>query len=356
MYLTINQVRRLKQAVTFLCIGTVGGLVYVIAEGQLHLRYAVVNALLIGFLLSAVLTVFELIWFRRQVRRMRFITLFVLRMAVYSIAIFCTIWLILVISRMRRFDLTYSGVMQSEEWQNYLSSGQFTGVVIYALLIMSTVNFTRQMSRKLGQGMLLAYITGRYTKPVRQERVIMFVDVINSRLIIEKLGAMGFHRFFNDLVYDITESIVLHSGIILHYVEDQIVVSWSMQKGLSNANCIRTFFAINHKLDDLKEEYYEKYGFVPAVRGAAHCGKLIRAELGIVKTEISSTGDVLNTTSRILGQCRELESNFLISEKLMEKVELPPIYEPRIHEGIQLKGKIEPVRLYTIETIKYAAV
>lgn len=355
MHLTINQGRRMKQALTFVIIGLLGGLIYVYAEGTIHIRHSLINGLLIGFFISVVLAVFELIIFRRQNRNVRFIKLFLMRMAVYLTSAILIPWLVIGISHMRRFDLDFAGLLENDEFGTFESTA-LPLAATYAFLIMAAVNFTRQMSRKLGQGMLIAYITGRYHQPELQERIIMFVDVIGSKAIIEKIGPLGFHHFLNNLIFDITEPIIVHSGTILHYVEDEVVISWSMKKGLTHSNCIRTFFSIKRKLEGLHEEYYDRHGFLPAVRAAVHCGTVIRAEVGVVKKEISTVGDVLNTTSRILDECHRTKTELLISGELLEKLELPALYRPQHYSEAKLRGKASEIDLFTIERRAHATI
>lgn len=327
MQLTIHQQRILKQAVAMIVTGSSAGFLYVVFSGELSPGYKVFNAVLIGFLIALVLVVFELWFFRRQVRRMRFISLFALRSLFYLLLATAIITNVLVISRMRRFGYSYMEAMTSEEWIDYMVTKEFGVIVAYALLIMVTVNFARQLSRKLGQGMILAYISGQYKQPVKQESVVVFLDLIGSKKIIEKLGALRFHEFLNDWIFDITESIVRHSGTILHYVEDEVVVSWNADKGIKNANCLRTVLEVKDLLRHLREKYYYKYGFTPGIRAALHYGTVIRAEVGMVKTEIAAVGDAMNTVSRILDECHKTRTDILLSSDLAEKLELPTIYK-----------------------------
>ena len=257
---------------------------------------------------------------------------------------------------MRRFDLSYLEVLRSDEFATYILTRDFHIVVVYALLFMSAVNFIRQLSMKVGQGLLIAYLTGKYKKPRRSERIIVFLDLIGSKKIIEKLGSLKFHEFLNDWAYDITDAILRHDGTILHYVEDEVVLSWSKASGLDNASCIRTVLEIQSLLRQLGEQYYARYGFTPGVRAAMHCGTVISAEVGVVKTEISIFGDAVNTTSRILGECHRTKEPVLISSTLAEQLKLPAIYEYSAMGAIPLKGKEAPVELFTIKLTEGASI
>ena len=223
MLMTLGQQRTFKQGLLFVSLGVIAGLLYVIENGQLHVRYAVVNSILVGFSLSLLLAFGELWLFKRQVRRVRFVILFIVRSAFYLIGVIMVTFNIFVISRMRRYALSYVEVVQSDDFIQYMKD-DYHIIVFYSLLLMVAVNFTSQMNRKLGPGMLWAYITGKYRSPVRQKQVIMFIDLVGSKVIMRRLGARVYHDFLNDVIYDITESIIQYGGTILHYVDDEVVV------------------------------------------------------------------------------------------------------------------------------------
>jgi len=348
MHLTYQQKQSLRQGLLYILLGMLAALLYLAQVNEIHLGYAVLNSLLIAFILAFVLAICELWLFRRQVRRMRFITLFLIRCIVYFVAVVATTFNIFVISRARRFNLSYSEVINSEDFQEYLH-GPYIQVVFYIILVMGAVNFTSQMSRKLGPGMLWATLTGKYKTPVKQERIVMFIDLIESARIIKKLGPAGYHSFLNDVIFDITEPILMYGGNVMHYVDDEIVVTWPFERGTQNSNCIRAYLELKHELQSLHERYYSKYETLPGIRTALHCGSLVQAEVGIVKSEVCIVGDVVNTTSRILDECIYNDFDILISEDLMNELSLPVNYQYTHVAKVSMKGKENLMHLHTIK-------
>ncbi len=353
MLITLSQQRALRQGLLFVTLGVSASLLYVIEIGELSLRYSVINSVTIGFLLSLILAFGELWLFKRQVRRVRFVTLFLVRSMFYLLGVLLVTFNVFVISRIRRFELSYREAIASEEFIQYMGD-EYHIVVFYCLLIMVTVNFTSQMNRKLGPGMLWAYITGKYRTPVRQKQVIMFIDLVGSKVIMRKLGAGVYHEFLNDVIYDITESILRFGGAIVHYVDDEVVVSWPIESGFSNANCIRVFFHMQSQLRSLNETYYETYGFLPGIRAAIHCGTVIRAEVGSVKTEVCAVGDIMNTTSRVLDHAISHDLGLVISEDVKAGIALPVLYEYKDLGASTMKGKQRPLHLFAVESRAYA--
>lgn len=346
--LTVNQKRKLKQTRTLLIAGILLGNLFVIFSDGFEKLHPFINATIGGILIALVIAILELWVFTGGVRKIKFIKLLTLRTLLYLFLITLILFNVMAISRMVRYDYTYLQTLTSAEFQNYIFKEDFPIVIVYTLAFAFSINFTRMLSRKMGQGMLLSHITGAYYKPVIQERIIMFLNIENSKQISEKLSPMVFHNFLNDFFYDITESIVMHQGIIYEYVEDLVVVTWAMSKGLKDGNCIRIFFHIQDELTELKEKYFNKYGLFPRIRASLHCGKLVRAEIGEIKTQIVFHGDVMNTTARILDNCYKINVEFLASAYLILRMDIPKIYEINSVGTIALKGKETTVELFEI--------
>ncbi len=154
----------------------------------------------------------------------------------------------------------------------------------------------------------------------------MFVDLASSTTIAEKLGPVIYHRFINSYFFDIDEAIVESEGEVYQYVGDEVVISWKDDKGFKNTNCIKCFFNIKEKIDSLTEDYEREFGVIPGFKAGLHWGPVITGEVGDSKKEIVFHGDVLNTASRIQAECNALKRAFLISEDVLNKLNLPGHY------------------------------
>ena len=67
-----------------------------------------------------------------------------------------------------------------------------------------------------------------------------------------------------------------------------------------------------------------------------------------LKKDIFFTGDVLNTTARILGLTTELNEDFLISEPLSRKLGPSQDYTLEDLGNKALKGKTESIKIFAI--------
>jgi adenylate cyclase len=90
---------------------------------------------------------------------------------------------------------------------------------------------------------------------------------------------------------------------------------------------------------------------VPEFKAAIHCGKVIAGEIGIIKRDVTYSGDVLNTTSRIQNMCKEFGAALIVSNdaastlNLLDKFVLKPL------GYIKLRGKENELLLNSIEPV-----
>ncbi len=226
----------------------------------------------------------------------------------------------------------------------YLVSYFFWLLVVLATLIVLQVN------DKYGPGVFRDFLLGKYFHPKREERIFMFMDLRSSTTIAEKLGEQRYFNFLKDIFQHSTASILNAKGEIYQYVGDEIVISWKMHEGVDNANCLNCFFKIQEALK-LKTSYYRQNydDIVPEFKAGLHYGYVMAGEIGVVKRDIVFSGDVLNTAARIQQKCNELGVNILLSNYLLDKLNLQTnIFEPKKIGDMELRGKEQKVMLYTL--------
>lgn len=349
MGLSIHQSRKLETAGVITLSGVIMALLYVVLADGFGSIFPYINATLCALLVALLVSFLELGVFAGSIRRWKFSKLLLLRTLLYAFCIPFIIFSVLLIARTFRYGISLTEVVYSEEFRHYLFHKDFNIVIAYTLALAFVVSFTYQMSRKMGQGVLWSTITGKYHHALELERIFLFMHIRGSARIIRNIGLLKYHRLLNDLAYDISPSLLVYKGVIYQYVEDELVVSWNYRQGLYNANCLRAFFDAREQIRMRREKYFQLYGFVPQFRAAFHCGKVIRGEVGDIKSELAFYGDVMNTTSRILGQADQLEKSVLVSAQLMEKLQLPPLYGAESCGKVLLKGKEEATELWCVE-------
>lgn len=226
--------------------------------------------------------------------------------------------------------------------------GLFTYFILWGVITLFTL-FLLQVNDKFGPGILVKFLMGKYHKPREEQRIFMFLDMRSSTTIAEKIGHKRYFNLLSDLFADITDTIVNHEGEIYQYIGDEIVISWTLNKGIKDVNCIHCYTAIQEVLDKLADKYNEEYNVIPEMKAGIHHGKVMAGEVGIIKKDIIYSGDVLNTASRIQDQCNQYNVDFLISDQTYSLMADQLDYKLIPLGGIDLRGKEQEIHLNTFD-------
>jgi adenylate cyclase len=245
------------------------------------------------------------------------------------------------------------GSINSPEAREYFNSLVFTtmhvkNIILWAIVVALT-QMTLMIDNKFGHGLLWSMIHGKYHLPRVEDRVFMFLDLRSSTTIAEKLGNEKYHQLLKDLFAHITDPILDNRGEIYQYVGDEVVISWKKDLGLEDNNCVNCFFDIKEKLKAKSEKYLQKYNLQPEFKAGIHFGQVIAGEIGIIKRDITYSGDVLNTAARIQSKCNEYEVDILTSKSLVDQLMNSESLDSRSIGSISLRGKEEQVELVTIQ-------
>jgi len=232
----------------------------------------------------------------------------------------------------------------------FVSNIAYLSVEVYTALTLSVSLFYFEISENIGHGVLLNFFKGKYHQPSIEERIFMFLDMKSSTTIAEKLGHVRYFEMLSDYYADLSNSIVSYSGEIYQYVGDEIIVSWKVEKGLKNNNCLQCYFDMKNSLEKHVEKYRKKYGLVPTFKAGLHVGEATTGEIGVIKKEIIFTGDVLNTTARIQGLCNTYKVDLLISADLQKRLELTSDWQIKPLGKSELRGRSENIELFTIHS------
>jgi len=205
------------------------------------------------------------------------------------------------------------------------------------------------VNQKFGPGILLPLVFGKYFKPKEEQRIFMFLDLRSSTTHAEKIGHVLYSEMIQDCFYDLATVVEEHSAEIYQYVGDEAVLTWKMNNGLKNQNCLRIYFAFDNQLKSRADHYNAKYGILPEFKAGVNSGEVVVAEVGEIKKEIAYHGDVLNTAARIQSKCNEYGKNLLLSESLKNLLPQSDDIAFTFIVSEQLRGKIESVNIYSGE-------
>jgi adenylate cyclase len=220
--------------------------------------------------------------------------------------------------------------------------------VLFSLAASFVFVFVMAVNKLLGQNVLLSFVTGRYHRPRLEDRILLFIDMEGSTGLAERLGPLAFHRLVNRFVTDLTDPIVAARGEIYSYVGDELIATWRLEEGISQARCVRACFGAFDALARKAHQYRRDYGAAVNFRAGLHCGPLVTGEMGSIKTEIVFLGDTVNTAARIQDLCRQTGDRVLASADLIDRLQLPPGIVKRSLGDLRLRGKGVDLALYAL--------
>jgi len=187
-------------------------------------------------------------------------------------------------------------------------------------LLLGFAIFIVQMSRLVGERTLRNVLLGRYHHPRTEERFFLFVDIVGSTPLAERIGPDAVHRFLGEVFRLASDPIDDHRGEVFQYVGDEIVITWTVAEGRDHARPLACFFAMDQALARAAPEFEREFGAAPRLRAALHGGQVIAGEVGGSRRAIVYHGDVMNTTSRIEQATRDLDRPFLVSRDALERL------------------------------------
>jgi len=272
----------------------------------------------------------------------------------YKSAIYLAIILLftIILSLVANFVELRASVFNRQVWNNvwaFLSDASFLSVVVYIVTGILVSQFYNEVSESIGHEVLNNFFTGKYHRPIEEERIYMFLDMRSSTTIAENLGHVMYFKMLREYFADLSEAVIKHSGQIYQYAGDEMIVTWNLKKGLQNNDCIQCFFAMKKIIAGQVAKYREKFGLLPQFKAGLHCGKVTTGEIGVIKKEIIFTGDVLNTTARIQGLCNQFNVDILVSGELVKKLDLDTSFSIKSLGENELKGRGEKIGLFTFE-------
>jgi adenylate cyclase len=230
-------------------------------------------------------------------------------------------------------------------WEFFTEPGSFA-IYLYILAADGFLFILRLVNLMLGEKNLNKLILGKFYYPREEERIFMFLDLQSSTQLAEKLGHIKYSKMIQDC-FDDLGVVAEDEAEIYQYVGDEVILTWELEDGLRNQNCLNAFYNFKNQLDLKKDDYSEKYNCRPEFKAGINSGIVTVTEVGRYKKEIAYHGDTINTAARIRSKCNELNQELLISENLQNQISDNGYIINKI-ASVELKGKKEEIIIYSV--------
>lgn len=333
-------------AVVFItiCSGLIGELYgavfYPSSEHDYYVGFRIGATL--GFF-SATVEIFYIRSSRRSwIRRVPFLTGLLVRIVVLTVVVRLTLvgnvllteWLI--------------GAPEAELTSSLNAANQFRDTLLSMAIVIVFVILT-QLSSIIGFRRFINLVAGRYFRPVNENRVFMFVDIVGSTRLARSLGDVRFHDYLSEFFYQVDSAIFQSGGEIVSYVGDAVIVTWPLSSNRKkNARCLTALHSMCKQVDANRSVFERDFGEAPEFRAALHGGPVVVGECGDTRRQVTFLGDTPNLTSRIETVSKERNESFLASANLLESIDLPAGIEAESIGEHAVKGVDMPIELYRI--------
>jgi class 3 adenylate cyclase len=224
----------------------------------------------------------------------------------------------------------------------------FPKIIGITLSLSIPITMVYELIRMIGGRTLLNVVLGRYRRPVREARVLLFLDLVGSTTLAEQMGELRVQELLTRFFSDIDEAIVSHGGEVHAYVGDEVIVTWPVHPGQPSPRCLDCVFAIEDRLAQRAGDYRKEFGVVPAFRAGLHAGPVVIGECGDSRRQIAYFGDTVNVTARLQQHCKEAGRSLLVSVEVYRL--LPSISNVVIEPlgSTQLRGRAAPIEIFAV--------
>jgi adenylate cyclase len=309
----------------------------------------IMSGFLLGLLFGLTNGFLEVFIFKQRFRRITFGFTIILKTMLFVITFIATVILFILIKNYMLSSLGIFEAAQENEITGFFSSSVFYKHGLYAVLFSFGINFFLQVDKKMGKNVLLNLFFGRFHRPRKQERIIMFLDLTSSTAIAERIGDHKYSAFLKDFFYDLDEIISKTKGAVYQYVGDEVVVVWDVKGGTENSNCIKCYTEAQKSIYDKKDKYIKLYGVYPQFKAGIHLGEVIVTEVGGLKSEIAYHGDTMNTTSRLCTAAKNYKDGLLISAELLSYLQnIDDSYNVESIGLVKFRGKEHDIAAFSV--------
>ena len=221
-------------------------------------------------------------------------------------------------------------------------------LIVVASLVTFLLVMLRHAAQIVGERNFRDIMRGRYHRPRAEQRFFLFLDVVGSTPVAERMGPLAVHRYLDRVFQVASDPVDAHHGEIYQYVGDEMVVTWTVAEGRAGARPLACLFAVEAALAAEAPRFEREFGTMPKIRAALHAGEVVTGEIGGSRRAIVFHGDVMNTTSRIENATRMLERNYLVSEDALARMEGAGRYALEDLGPLQLRGREAAIRVYAV--------
>ena len=183
----------------------------------------------------------------------------------------------------------------------------------------------------------------------KKDLTVLFSDIRGFTAISEKLTPEALVALLNEYLTAMTNEVFQHDGLLDKYMGDAIMAIFGApvsQPDHARRACL-TALAMMKALRQLQKQWKNEGRPVFDIGIGINTGDMVVGNMGSeMRFDYTVMGDMVNLGSRLEGTNKEYGTNIIISEFTYEKVKGSMCC--RELDGVRVKGKIKPVKIYEL--------
>ncbi|MCX6781923.1 MAG: CHASE2 domain-containing protein [Candidatus Magasanikbacteria bacterium] len=183
-----------------------------------------------------------------------------------------------------------------------------------------------------------------------KEITVFFSDIRSFTTLSEKTPPVKLVALLNRYFTSMTEQVLEHKGVLDKYIGDAIMAFWGAPIDDPDQvdHALQASVAMLKKLEKLNGEFV-KEGKDPINIGiGVYTGPAVVGNMGSeLRFNYTAMGDTVNVASRLEGLNKEFKTKIIVGEIVKNRA--TGNYNWRSLGSVQVKGRAEPVNIFTID-------
>ena len=180
---------------------------------------------------------------------------------------------------------------------------------------------------------------------------VMFTDIVGFTKLSEKMDPQDVLDLLSEYQTLMVEAIFQHKGTVDKFIGDAVMANFGTPRSHGNdaQNAFDCGVLMNQKLAEWNKARVEEGLSEIQHRIGIHYGKCVVGNMGSEqRLEFAVIGDVVNVASRICDTGKNLDTNFLISADVANRITHDVPSQDALNIGIRgREGNIDLVKIYT---------
>lgn len=183
-----------------------------------------------------------------------------------------------------------------------------------------------------------------------KEITVFFSDIRGFTTLSEKTPPVKLVHLLNRYFTAMTEEVINHKGVLDKYIGDAIMAFWGapIDDKEQVEHAMDASVAMLKKLKKLNEELVKEGQSQINIGIGLYTGLAVVGNMGSeLRLNYTAMGDTVNVASRLEGLNKEYKTHIIIGEATMRRV--ADKYNFKFLASVQVKGRNEPVNIYTLD-------